>query len=265
MARAKSSNSLWVGLFAACLLMAGCGGKVSNPLGPRPPVADAGYLASPAPLAIRLAGAGVVLSGSAAPGARVRLATPQGQAVFADADRQGRWTLDLGGVGELRIFGLSAAVAGRQMQAQGYVLVTAQGRAALLRAGAGARRFDPARGSGLRTIDFDGGGGVEISALAPPGATVILRLDGRQAAQGRADAAGHYDASLPGAGAPAPIRRGLHQIQVYGDGFSDTVSFQLSVAPPLARGPVRSQLTPAGLRVDWMTPGGGVQSTLLVH
>jgi hypothetical protein len=28
---------------------------------------------------------------------------------------------------------------------------------------------------------------------------------------------------------------------------------------------LRSQLTPAGLRVDWMTPGGGVQSTLLVH
>ena len=265
MARAKSSNALWVGLFAAGLLMAGCGGKVSNPLGPRPPVADAGYLASPAPLAVRLAGAGVVLSGSAAPGARVRLATPQGQALFADADRQGRWTIDLGGVAEPRIFGLSAAVAGRQMQAQGYVLVTAQGRAALLRAGAGARRFDPARGSGLRTIDFDGGGGVEISALVPPGATVILRLDGRQLAQGQADAAGHYDASLPSAGASAPVRRGLHQIQVYGDGFSDTVSFQLSVAPPLARGPVRSQLTPAGLRVDWMTPGGGVQSTLLVH
>ena len=265
MARAKSSNALWVGLFAAGLLMAGCGGKVSNPLGPRPPVADAGYLASPAPLAVRLAGAGVVLSGSAAPGARVRLATPQGQALFADADRQGRWTIDLGGVAEPRIFGLSAAVAGRQMQAQGYVLVTAQGRAALLRAGAGARRFDPARGSGLRTIDFDGGGGVEISALVPPGATVILRLDGRQLAQGQADAAGHSDASLPGAGASAPVRRGLHQIQVYGDGFSDTVSFQLSVAPPLAQGPLRSQLTSAGLRVDWMTPGGGVQSTLLVH
>jgi hypothetical protein len=28
---------------------------------------------------------------------------------------------------------------------------------------------------------------------------------------------------------------------------------------------LRSQLTPAGLRVDWMTPGGGVQTTLLIH
>ncbi|WP_309605196.1 hypothetical protein [Phenylobacterium sp.] len=265
MALAKSSTALVVGVVASSLLSAGCGGKVSNPLGPRPAVADAGDLASPAPLAVRLVAGRVILSGSAAPGARVRLATPLGEALFADADRRGRWTLDVGGGAEPRIFGLSATAQGRQMQAQGYVLVTPPGQAALLRAGAGARRFDPARGAGLRAIDFDGGGGVEVSALTPPGATVILRLDGRQVAQGRADAAGHYDASLPSPGASAPIRRGPHQIQVYGDGFADTVTFQVSTAAPLAQGPLRSQLTSAGLRVDWMTPGGGVQSTLLVH
>lgn len=265
MARAKSPIFRVVGVLASGLLLAGCGGKVANPLGPRAPAAEAAYLASPAPLAVRLAAGRVILSGSAPPRAKVRLATPDGQALFADADPMGRWTLDLGGGAEPRIFGLSATVQGRQTQAQGYVLVTPRGQAALLRAGAGARRFDPPRGSGLRAIDFDGGGGVEVSALAPPGATVILRLDGRQVAQGRADVAGHYDASLPSPGASASVRRGLHEIQVYGDGFSDTVSFQVSVAPPLARGPLRSQLTSAGLRVDWMTPGGGVQSTLLVH
>jgi hypothetical protein len=40
---------------------------------------------------------------------------------------------------------------------------------------------------------------------------------------------------------------------------------QVTPAAPLAQGPLRSQLTSAGLRVDWMTPGGGVQSTILVH
>jgi hypothetical protein len=43
------------------------------------------------------------------------------------------------------------------------------------------------------------------------------------------------------------------------------VTFQTAPPAPLAQGPVRSQLTDAGLRVDWMTPGGGVQSTILVH
>jgi len=80
-----------------------------------------------------------------------------------------------------------------------------------------------------------------------------------------ADAAGHYDASLPTPGSSTAIRPGTHRVQVSGEGFSDTVAFQVSPPAPLAQGPARSQLTGAGLRVDWMTPGGGVQSTILVH
>jgi hypothetical protein len=33
---------------------------------------------------------------------------------------------------------------------------------------------------------------------------------------------------------------------------------------PLASGPMRSQLTEGGVRIDWLTPGGGLQSTLLL-
>ena len=47
--------------------------------------------------------------------------------------------------------------------------------------------------------------------------------------------------------------------------FNDEVTVRTTPAQPLAQGPLRSQFTPAGLRVDWMTPGGGVQSTLLIH
>jgi hypothetical protein len=35
-------------------------------------------------------------------------------------------------------------------------------------------------------------------------------------------------------------------------------------ADPLADGPFRSQTTAAGVRADWMTPGGGLQSTLIL-
>jgi hypothetical protein len=54
-------------------------------------------------------------------------------------------------------------------------------------------------------------------------------------------------------------------VQLFGDGFSDQAVVEVSPAAPLAEGPLRSQLTSAGLRVDWMTPGGGEQSTLLIH
>lgn len=164
-----------------------------------------------------------------------------------------------------QVFGLSAALDNRTVQSDGYVLVTPSGQVALLRAGGASMRIDRPPGSGFRVIDFDRGGGLQVSAVVAPGATVILRLDGRQAAQGHADATGLYVADLPTARGSSDIATSLHHLQIYGDGFSDDVRLQLAAPAPLVQGPMRSQLTGAGLRIDWMTPGGGVQSTILVH
>lgn len=252
-------------MVAALSCLAGCGKMPVAKVGGDARAEDAGYLAPPNPDRLKMTASGLSLSGTAPAGGRVRLATPAGEALFADADDRGRWTIDLGMTPEPRIYGLSVTARGRAAQAQGYVVVTPQGQAALLRAGAGARRIDAATRPGVRAIDYDRGGGVEVSAAAPAGVTVLLHLDGRLTLQGRADAAGRYDASLPGPGSSTAIRPGSHQLEVSGDGFSDTVTFETAPPAPLAQGPVRSQLTDAGLRVDWMTPGGGVQSTILVH
>lgn len=252
-------------MVAALSCLAGCGKMPVAKVGGDARAEDAGYLAPPNPDRLKMTASGLSLSGTAPAGGRVRLATPAGEALFADADDRGRWTIDLGMTPEPRIYGLSVTARGRTAQAQGYVVVTPQGQAALLRAGAGARRIDAATRPGVRAIDYDRGGGVEVSAAAPAGVTVLLHLDGRLTLQGRADAAGRYDASLPGPGSSTAIRPGSHQLEVSGDGFSDMVTFETAPPAPLAQGPVRSQLTDAGLRVDWMTPGGGVQSTILVH
>ena len=103
---------------------------------------------------------------------------------------------------------------------------------------------------------------MEIAAETAPGATVIVRLDRRQVAESRADAAGRYEVSLSSPRRPFPP--GAHEIDL-GDGFNDQARVQVSPPAALAKAPLRSQLTSAGLRVDWMTPGGGVQSTLLIH
>ncbi|MFL5295121.1 MAG: hypothetical protein ACJ798_01950 [Phenylobacterium sp.] len=250
---------------ALSVLAAGCGGKPAAVTSGKAGGSEGpAYVAPPEPDTVRRDAGGVVLSGLAPPGARIRLARPNGEAAFATANPQGRWTIPLGPSGDPRIFGLSVTSRGRVAQAQGYLLVTPNGQAALLRAGASAIRIDAVPGPGLRSIDFDVGGGLEIAVAAPPRATVIVRLDGRQAAQGRADEDGRYVASLPPAGQPA-IRPGPHQVQIMGDGFADSASFAVSPPAPLAQGPLHSQFTPAGLRVDWMTPGGGVQSTILIH
>jgi hypothetical protein len=253
----------WIAAAMAALGLAACSAK--PPAASRASEAaspEASYVVPPRVDTVSVSPAGVSLSGEAAAGAGVRLASPTGEALPATADLRGRWTILLPPAREPRIFGLSATAQGRQTQAEGYVLVTPAGQAALLRAGTGALRIDRPTRPGLQALDFDRGGGVEVSATVAPGATVIVRLDGRQAAEGRADAGGHYEASLASS---TPIRSGTHQLQVFGDGFSDQVVVRLTPAAPLAAGPLRSQFTPAGLRVDWMTPGGGVQSTLLIH
>ena len=244
------------------LALAACSPRPADqaPRGEAVTVNAAEYLSPPAPAAIQRAADGLALTGTAPGGSRVRLATPQGQALFADADDRGRWRIALGPLTQPRIYGLSVNHKGRQAQAQGYVLVEPGGRAALLRAGAAAQRLDRPTGSGLRSLDFDREGGAVISADVTASATVLLRVDGAQAAEGRAGADGRVELAVP-----TPMRPGAHRLQLYADGAQDALVVQVSPPEPLAQGPLRSQLTAAGLRVDWMTPGGGVQSTLLIH
>jgi hypothetical protein len=244
------------------IILTGCEGRSPPVTGEEaasaPAAAD--YVAPPTVRAVQATAAGLTLSGVAPPGARVRLATPQGQAFAVAADPAGRWSLALGVLDAPRVYGLSAIVRGRLAQSQGYVLVTPQGRAAVLRSGAAAWRIDRPPGVGLRTIDFDREGAAVVSAAVAPGAAVVVRLEGREAAQGRADRAGRFEGALP-----TPLQPGAHRLELSGEGFDEAVTVQVSPPAPLAQGPLRSQFTALGLRADWMTPGGGVQSTILVH
>jgi hypothetical protein len=149
-------------------------------------------------------------------------------------------------------------VGGRQVQAQGYLLTTPRGQAAMLRAGAGAIRLDPQAVGSLGAFDFDRDGGAVVSGRAPPNAVVLLRLDGRGAGEGRSDAAGRFEVSFDHPGS------GQHRLQLFGDGFQDAAVVATGAAQPLAGRPLRSQLSAGGLRADWMTPGGGLQSTVIV-
>jgi hypothetical protein len=243
--------------------LAGCNGKPAPPqseasAGEAPP-ANAGYAPAPSLSGAESSASGVRLEGRAQPGARVRLAQPSGEALYATPDEEGRWSLLLPAAKTARIFGLSMAADGRQVQAQGYVLVTATGRAALLRAGAGAIVLGPVRPERLTAVDFDRQGAAVVSGRADPDASISVRVDGRPSAFGRADAAGRF--SLP---LPQPLTGGPHQVQIVGDAFSDTAEIDAAPAQTLSGGPFRAFEAAGGLRADWMTPGGGVQSTWIL-
>lgn len=243
----------------AAMLLAGLGG--CHAAAPRPAggaaASDAGYVAPPSVGEATSAPGGLTLSGTAPADSEVRLASPAGQTLTTRADADGRWRLQLTSVRVTRIFGLSAESGGRRVQAQGYLLVGPRGEAALLRAGAGALRLDRPSGSRIAAVDFDADGGALVSGWAAAGTDVAIRLDGRAAGEARADADGRFSFAI------SRLSGGAHRIEATGVAFTDEVSLLASPAAPLAEGPLRSQVTQQGLRADWLTPGGGVQSTLL--
>lgn len=244
---------------AALVVLAALGGcrRATPAAGGDGSESEAGYLAPPRPMDAAPSAAGVSLRGEAPAGAPVRLASPAGQALTTRADAQGRWRIDLPASGDTRIFGLSTESGGRRVQAQGYVLVGPRGETALLRAGAAALRLDHASGSRITSVDFDGEGWALLSGWAAAGTDVAVRLDGRPAGEARADEDGRFTLWVP------RLSPGPHRIEAVGVAFTDELVVDATPAPPLVGGPLHSQLIRQGLRADWLTPGGGVQSTVL--
>jgi hypothetical protein len=99
-----------------------------------------------------------------------------------------------------------------------------------------------------------------VSGRAPAGAALSIHIDGRKFGEGRAGQDGRYALSLT----QQPLTPGAHQIDVFGDATENPVMVDASPAPALSDGPFRAASVAAGLRIDWMTPGGGAQSTILL-
>lgn len=223
--------------------------------------AEAGYLPPPALESVQRAGGRVTLVGAALPEADIRLGSPVGEVVLGKADPEGRWSVAVPIQPGVRLFGLSMTRDGRTVQAEGYVLVSEEGQVALLRAGAGAWRLAPASSAPrILAVDIDRAGGAVVSGVAAPGAGLNVRIDRVVSGGGRADDNGRFSIAMKD-----PMSRGPHDIQIGGEGGEDQVT--IAATPPLAlnSGPVRAERVPTGWRIDWVTPGGGVQTTLLIR
>jgi hypothetical protein len=263
----NASGAAVVGLLAAAGLLAACGRggdwRSPAPQQDQPAEGQTGYVPPPRFTAVeRLADGAVRLSGAADPNVRVRVASPDGVAYFAASDAKGVFSVTAPAAAAVRLFGLSETLANRVIQGEGYLAVLpAPGRpAVLLRAGAGAHA--PGASSiapQVVAVDLDGGGGAVVSGVARPGSALRLTLDGRHDGDARADAKGRFAFALA-----AVLKPGDHQLSVQSAAGQDDARFSVGQAPPISGLPFRAARQAGDWRVDWLTPAGGEQTTLVM-
>ena len=206
----------------------------------------------------RAADGTVVLAGSAAPAAAVRLENATGAALFATADAQGRWTTHLPPSAEARLFALSMSQGGRVSPATGYLFVMPDGAVARLAAGGGSAMLTPDTATRVSlALDYDNRAAATLSGAGAPGQTVALRVDGVERGQAPADAAGRFVLPLN-----EPLTAGAHDFEL-ANGTAEVRFSAIIAAPAQLHGPFAAAPIKGGWRVDWTTPGGGEQTTLV--
>ena len=200
----------------------------------------------------------MVLAGRAQPGSTVRLSTPEGRALSTPASAAGRWRIELPPSADMRLFSLSTLDGGRVVQSEGYLAV-ASDLAAQLRAGAGALVYGAtADGPRILAVDFDSKGGCVVSGVAGSGHAALVRIDGADRGRTRADAAGRVTLALD-----EPVAFGAHTVEIVDGDRRARRSVEMSAAGSMPAIPLRAERLDAAWRVDWTTPGGGPQTTLL--
>jgi hypothetical protein len=222
-------------------------------------VAEEGYVSPPQVTKADTNAAGIVaLTGTAGPGAKVQLQSPEGESQTTTAQKSGTWMLRLSPVDRPRMFALSEIIDGHVVHAEGALIILPRPASAVLlaRAGFGSLTIEHAgAGPSLATIDYDPGGFAAFSGTAQPGATVRLSLDGGPVGLAQADAMGRYAVLA----ANHRLSFGAHVALIETGAGEIRKAFELIQPGPLTS-PYQASAEPGGWRVEWAAPGGGVQS-----
>ena len=251
---------------ALALTLAGCSRSGPFPARQAQAGADApdpGYRAAPQVGAVtKGADSAVTLSGRALPSSHLKMVSLTGlDAGPIRADGSGAWTAQLGPVSEPALYTLTEEAGGQKVEAEGLVAVLPGApTVALLRAGFGAEVVrdvgkEPVK---ILAVDYDAAGGAVVSGAARASSPVRVLVDGQAAAEGAAGRDGRFSLTLP-----KPLPPGRHQIQVMTPQATAQAVVALTPPVPPKDAPYQAQQDAFGWRIDWVTPGGGPQTTLL--
>ena len=260
--RAAICRAALVLALACAPALTGCHRGGAFPTAATGEVPDPGYRGAPQLTgAVRESDGDVALVGRAMPSARLRMVSPEGARIETTADGSGAWRAAMGPVSEPALYRLAAESNGQRIEAEGLVAVLPGApMVALLRAGAGADAFDPGK-PGLRilAVDYDRGGAAVVSGRAPPSSPMRILVDGTLAVETAAGPDGRFSLILP-----KPLTPGVRQLQAVTS--KAVAAVQITVTPPALPkdGSYQAVAVGGGWRIDWMTPGGGPQTTLLL-
>jgi hypothetical protein len=226
---------------------------------------DPGYRAAPQVNGmVQAADGAVTLSGRALPSSHVRLVSlsPAGARIETPANGSGVWTAPIGPVSEPVLYSLTEEAGGRTVEAEGFVAVLPGApTVALLRAGFGAEVVQNAGKAPLKilAVDYDMAGAAVVSGRAPAASPVRVLVDDQPPVEGVAGPDGRFSLALP-----KPLPAGRHRLQALTP--QAAAEADVAVTPPASPrdAPYLAHAEAFGWRVDWITPGGGAQTTLLL-
>ncbi len=221
----------------------------------------AGYARAPEISSVRQDGNGsYVVEGQALPDGRVRFTYAGQHAIGVAADSRGHYKAELPAAGLGGLYDLSIEDSGRLMHADGRLFIPygQASKAVLMRSGSPSRPI--MRGTDVvRVVDYDAAGALGLSGYVAPNTKVEVILGDEIRAQATSDANGYYTATTqipPPVATAAPVT-----LIVQVKGQSVTRSFTVSLPESATEDRIRRE--GAVLRVDWVLPGNGMQTTLV--
>ncbi len=241
-------------------LLAGCSPKPQAVQDADAYMRAQGYARAPQILGITGSGDTVTVSGEAAPEGRVRFQYGGQHSIGITADSRGRFKAELPLTAQGGLFDISMEDTGRLVQAEGRLFIPpgAPQKAVLMRAGSPSLPLAPG-GAGIAVVDYDAAGAMMITGIAAPHVAIAATIDGeswpKQPAGGDKGAFTAICQIPPPQDAATPVN-----VVIQAGGATFTRSVPVSKAP---QGDRITAIDGGGWRVDWIVPGGGMQTTVV--
>jgi hypothetical protein len=220
----------------------------------------AGYWRAPEITGVDQAGSNMfVVTGQTIANARVRFSYSGQRAVGVTSDSRGRFRAELPSGPNGGLFDLSTEDSGRSMHADGRLFIPAGApeKAVLMRPGASSRPlFNDF--SAVAVIDYDRAGALAIAGRVAPTTAIEVILNGEIRARTISDDRGFYTATTQID--PPQANETENTLSVMAGGKETIRNFRDS---RITGNEDRIARFEDGWRVDWVLPGGGMQTTLV--